>query len=262
MKEITSVQNKLVKELFQLREKSRLRKKTNTFLIEGQREISLAVKGSYEIEKIFFVPDLFSVEQLDELNITAERIAISDEVYSKLALRDSTEGVIALAKGKSISLNELKFDKENPLILIGESIEKPGNVGALLRTADAANIDAVIISEAKSDFYNPNVIRSSVGCVFTNNIVSTTNDELIPWLKEKGIKVFSAALSASKPYTEVDFKGPSAIVVGTEATGLSDKWLNASDQNIIIPMEGEIDSMNVSVSAAIILFEAKRQRKA
>jgi len=262
LKEITSVQNKLVKELFQLREKSRLRKKTNTFLIEGQREISLAVKGSYEIEKIFFVPDLFSVEQLDELNITAERIAISDEVYSKLALRDSTEGVIALAKGKSISLNELKFDKENPLILIGESIEKPGNVGALLRTADAANIDAVIISEAKSDFYNPNVIRSSVGCVFTNNIVSTTNDELIPWLKEKGIKVFSAALSASKPYTEVDFKGPSAIVVGTEATGLSDKWLNASDQNIIIPMEGEIDSMNVSVSAAIILFEAKRQRKA
>jgi len=262
LKEITSIQNKLIKDLVQLREKSRVRKKTNSFLIEGQREISLALKGSYTISKVFFVPSVFSEEKLEEFKFKKEvdLISISEEVYAKIALRDSTEGVIALAQSNLINLSELKFEKKNPIILIAESLEKPGNLGAILRTADAANIDAVILSNGRSDFYNPNVIRSSVGCVFTNKIVSTNNEELIPWLKENNISIYSAALSASKPYTEMDYTSASAIVVGTEATGLSNDWLEASTQNIIIPMEGQIDSMNVSVSAAIILFEAKRQR--
>lgn len=263
MKEITSAQNKIVKELVQLREKSRQRKKRGEFLVEGLREISLAMKGGYQITQIFFVPSVISIEDVGKLvnNNAIDKIIISNDVYSKLALRDSTEGIIALVKSKSHALKDLKFKSDNPLILIAESTEKPGNLGALLRTADAANIDAVIVSNPKSDFYNPNVIRSSVGCVFTTNIASSSNEELIPWLEENNIRIYSAALSASKPYVEVDFKVPSAIVVGTEATGLTEEWLNASTQNIIIPMEGVIDSMNVSVSAAIILFEAKRQRK-
>jgi TrmH family RNA methyltransferase len=143
---------------------------------------------------------------------------------------------------------------------VAEAPEKPGNIGALLRTADAANLDAVFIANPKTDLYNPNIIRSSVGCVFSRKIFLADTPTIIAFLKENGIVLYCAALSASKPYTEVDFKGPSAIVVGTEHCGLSEEWLRDSAQNIIIPMEGAIDSMNVSVSAAILIFEAKRQR--
>ncbi|MEN8137908.1 MAG: RNA methyltransferase [Bacteroidota bacterium] len=263
MKEISSTQNSLIKELIQLKDKSRLRKKKGLFLIEGVRELSLALKGTYEIEKILFLPRIIDVAKIESLfygkNIP-ELITITEEVYKKLAYRDTTEGIVAVGKSKSHDIDSLELKSSNPLILIGEGIEKPGNIGAILRTADAANIDAVIISNPKADLYNPNVIRSSVGCIFTNKVVAGTNEEVISWLKSNKVNVYSAALTASKPYHEVDFTGPTAIVVGTEATGLTGEWLEASTQNIIIPMEGEIDSMNVSVSAAIILFEAKRQR--
>lgn len=186
-------------------------------------------------------------------------VEISDKIYKKLAHRGTTEGILAIAKTKAHNLNELKLS-ENPLILVAENLEKPGNLGALLRTADAANIDAVLLADPKSDTYNPNVIRSSVGCLFTTQIGLGSSDEIISFLKEKKVSINCAALSASKKYVDVDFKVPSAIVVGTESTGLTDKWLKSTDQNIIIPMQGQIDSMNVSVSAAILIFEAKRQR--
>ena len=141
-----------------------------------------------------------------------------------------------------------------------ESIEKPGNIGAMLRTADAANIDAVFIADAKSDLFNPNIIRSSVGCVFTNQIAADSTENIIQYLQSINIKMYSAALQASKRYDTIDFKAPTAIIVGTEATGLSQEWLDQSEENIIIPMQGQIDSMNVSVAAAILIFEAKRQR--
>jgi TrmH family RNA methyltransferase len=260
MKQITSIQNPFIKSLVQLQEKAKARKQTGTFLIEGKREIELAIKGNYEIETILFLPELISEKQVNSLTIKQlNTIEISKEVYQKLAYRDTTEGILAIANTKSLSLSNLKLP-ENPLILVLESIEKPGNIGAMLRTADAANIDAVILANPKSDLYNPNIVRSSVGCLFTNQIASGTTEEVIAFLKEKNINFYSATLQNSNEYHKVDYSTPTALVVGTEATGLTQLWRDESTQNIIIPMQGEIDSMNVSVAAAILLFEAKRQR--
>ena len=260
MKQITSIQNPFIKSLVQLQEKAKLRKQTGTFLIEGLRELSLALKGNYEIETILFLPELIGESQIYKLvNQSTETIEISKEVYQKLAYRDTTEGIIAIAKTKSLLLSDLKLS-ENPLILVAEALEKPGNIGAILRTADAANLDAVIIANPKSDIYNPNVVRSSVGCLFTNNIATGTTSEIIAFLKEKNIRFFSATLQNSIAYHTQDYTLPTALVVGTEATGLSEEWRVAATQNINIPMQGQIDSMNVSVAAAILIFEAKRQR--
>jgi len=261
MKEISSPQNTYIKQLVQLKDKSRERKKTGLFLIEGVREISLAQKGGYELETVLFYPDLLSIEQLNELtNKQINTIEISKEVYQKLAYRDTTEGVLAVSKSKNNQLIDLIFDNENPLILIAEAPEKPGNIGAILRTADAANVDAVIIANPKTDLYNPNIIRSSVGCLFTNQIATGNTSEIIEFLKSRNINIYCAALQASVNYNTQDYTNSTAIVVGTEATGLSDEWLENATQNIIIPMQGEIDSMNVSVAAGILIFEAKRQR--
>lgn len=262
MKQISSLQNPIIKNLVQLQEKSKARKSSKTFLIEGRREISLALIGHFRINTILFCFEFISIKEIQELiknSDNIELIEISKEVYQKLAYRDTTEGLIAVAENKSNQLEDLNL-KENPLILIAESPEKPGNIGALLRTADAANIDAVIIANPKSDLYNPNVIRSSVGCVFTNQIALASSEEVISFLKERNISIYSAILQEAKPYYTQNFTEASAIVVGTEATGLSEIWRKESKQNIIIPMEGAIDSMNVSVAAAILLFEAKRQR--
>jgi TrmH family RNA methyltransferase len=259
LKQITSIQNPLIKSLVLLQEKSKTRKQSGTFLIEGFREISIAIKGGYEIETIFFLPELVSEIEIIKLKKSAELIEISKEVYQKLAYRDTTEGIVAIAKTKSMQLTDLKLSK-NPLILVAEAPEKPGNIGALLRTADAANLDAVIIANPKSDLYNPNIVRSSVGCLFTNQIATGTTTEIIAFLKEQKIKIYSATLQNATSYHTQDYTLPTALVVGTEATGLTEEWRNAASQNIIIPMQGEIDSMNVSVAAAILIFEAKRQR--
>ncbi len=165
-----------------------------------------------------------------------------------------------MAKSKNLSLDHIQLTTKNPLILIAEAPEKPGNIGALLRTADAANVDAVIIANPKTDLYNPNSIRSSVGCLFTNQIAIGTTQDIISFLKKNTINIYCAELQASVDYHTQDYTQATAIVVGTEATGLSADWLTHSTQNIIIPMQGEIDSMNVSVAAGILIFEAKRQR--
>lgn len=261
MKTITSVQNTLIKQLVQLQDKSRERRKTQQFLIEGERELMLCLKGGYEIETILFYPHLFPAEKLN--NSTIKQIIvieISKDVYEKLAYRSTTEGILAIANAKDNSLRNLMFKSEKPLVLVAEAPEKPGNIGALLRTADAANLDAVIIANPKTDLYNPNIIRSSVGCVFTNQIAMAHTTEIIEFLKCNNFQIICASLQDSEPYHLQDFTKPTAIVVGTEATGLSKDWLSNSDQNIIIPMQGEIDSMNVSVAAGILIFEAKRQR--
>jgi TrmH family RNA methyltransferase len=261
MKQITSVQNPFIKSLVQLQEKAKIRKQTGTFLVEGQREIELALKGGYEIESILICPDLAQHSRNSAIQkFELQSIEISKDVYQKLAYRDTTEGIIAVLKTKSLALSNLKLSK-NPLILVGESIEKPGNIGAILRTADAANIDAVIIANPKSDVYNPNIVRSSVGCLFTRQIAVGTTEEVIAYLKSNNINIYSATLQDATSYHSQNFTTPTALVVGTEATGLTEKWRSESTQNIIIPMQGVIDSMNVSVAAAILLFEAKRQRQ-
>lgn len=259
MKQISSIQNPFIKSLVQLHEKAKSRKELGAFLIEGQRELSLAVKGGFEIQTVLFFPELISIETVNKLGHFEDIIEINRAVFEKLAYRDSTEGIIAVAKTKSFSLSELKL-KENPLLLIAEAPEKPGNIGALLRTADAAKLDAVLIANPKGDLYNPNIIRSSVGCLFTNQIGIGTTTEIISYLKENGINFYCATLQNSNRYDQENYLLPTAIVVGTEATGLSEEWRTNATQNIIIPMQGSIDSMNVSVAAAIVLFEAKRQR--
>lgn len=262
-KQISSAQNSLIKELILLKEKSRVRKKSDRFIIEGKREISLALKGNYTIEKILFDPSIISSEIIrDEYNtLDIECIELTSEVYSKITYRSTTEGVTAITQAKRLSLDEIVFNSKNPLILVAEALEKPGNIGAILRTADAANVDAVFIANPKTDMYNPNIIRSSVGCIFTNQIAIGSTEDIISFLKEKRLSIYCAALKEeSEPYHKQNFKNSTAIVVGTEATGLSEEWLQSATKNIIIPMQGTIDSMNVSVAAGILIFEAKRQR--
>ena len=264
MKYISSTQNKLIKEVLLLRDKSRQRRKTGLFVSEGHRELELLLKGGYKVHTLFAAKGIANTEAMEDLISHSvqkpEIIEVSEEVYKKMAYRESTEGIIAMVYSKTHDLDSIRFSDKNPLILIAEAPEKPGNIGALLRTADAANLDAVIIANPKTDLYNPNIIRSGVGCLFTTQVATASTTEILEWLEQLGINVYCAALTASVNYHTVDYNAPSAIVVGTEATGLTDQWLQASTQNIIIPMQGEIDSMNVSVSAAIIIFEAKRQR--
>lgn len=264
MKQITSVQNQIIKDILKLQEKSSLRKKEGLFIIEGIKEIQLAIKGNYQLKSMLYCPQIISQTEFEQLfNINennTDLIEISLDVYQKLAYRTTTEGVLAVAFIKNHQLTDLRFDAKNLLILIAEAPEKPGNIGAILRTADAANLDAVIIANPKTDLYNPNIIRSSVGAIFTNQIAFGTTSEIIEYLKQHEINIYCAELKAAIPYHTVDYTKSCAIVVGTEATGLSDAWLKNADQNIIIPMSGKIDSMNVSVSAAILIFEAKRQR--
>ena len=259
MKQISSVQNPFIKSLVLLQEKAKARKQSGTFLIEGQREISIAIKGGYQIETVLFLPEICTEKEASQLAPTAELIEINKEVFQKLAYRDTTEGILAVAKTKSTLLSDLQLS-QNPLILVAEAPEKPGNIGALLRTADAAHLDAVIIANPKSDLYNPNIVRSSVGCLFTNQIATGTTAEIIAFLKEKNIAMYCATLQNSNGYHLENYTTPTALVVGTEATGLTQEWRDAATQNIIIPMQGEIDSMNVSVAAAVLIFEAKRQR--
>ena len=261
-KTISSIQNPLIKQIVKLQDKARERKKTKSFVIEGLREISLAKAGKYQFEAVLFVPEIIGLSELSYLSKSGEveLIEITKSVYQKIAYRNSTEGVVAIAKIKIHELKQLQLSK-NPLVLIAEAPEKPGNIGAILRTADAANIDAVIIANPTTDLYNPNIIRSSVGCLFTNQIATGSTQEIIHFLQENGIQIFCAALKDDAlTYHTQDFTQPTAIVVGTEATGLSDEWLQNATQNIIIPMKGEIDSMNVSVTTGILVFEAIRQR--
>lgn len=263
-KHISSLQNPEIKRLLQLQEKSRLRKKEGVFVVEGVREIQLAIKGDFKIAGIYFCEDFFPAAGLQEITGILDSpppvTAISVEVYNKIAYRGSTEGIIAILNAKDHSLQNLKLNTKNLLILVAEAPEKPGNIGALLRTADAAGVDAFLIANPRTDLYNPNIIRSSVGGVFTANIGVGTTAEIIEFLNRKKVSIYAAALQASKKYSEIDFTPSSAIVVGTEDKGLSKEWLDNSAQNIIIPMHGAIDSMNVSVAAGILIFEAKRQR--
>lgn len=259
MKQITSVQNPFVKSIVQLQEKAKARKQSGTFLIEGKREIGMAVKGGYDVSDLLFYPEKCTEKEARAIARDALLTEINADVFDKIAYREGSDGLLAIAKSKKLVLNELKLST-NPLILVAEAPEKPGNIGALLRTADAAHLDAVIIANPKGDLYNPNVIRSSVGCLFTNQVATGSTSEVISFLKEKGITFYAATLQDSTEYHLNDYTAPTALVVGTEDAGLTDEWRDAAAKNIRIPMQGEIDSMNVSVAAAVLIFEAKRQR--
>ena len=262
---IDSLKNPLIKEITRIKEKSRWRKKSGQFVVEGRREVEMALKGGFSLDKLYYYSDIIKIDEIHQIiqpySCKAELIEVSKEVYKRIAYREKTEGIVASGPSKEHFLEDLKFSRQNPVILVAESVEKPGNIGALLRTADAAKLDAVIIANPVTDLYNPNIIRSSLGCVFTVSIAQAPNSEVIDYLKSRQIKTYAAELNADKNYSEMDYTSSSAIVVGAESEGLTDEWLDQSDHRVIIPMQGEIDSMNVSVSAAIIIFEALRQRQ-
>ncbi len=265
VKSISSPTNPLIKNIVLLTDKSKARKDSGTFVVEGQREILLAIKGGYHPKTMVFNPTIVSYNQLlamyGNILFETEMVEVTNLVYNKIAYREGTEGVIAIFSYKEQDLANLKLENKNPLILVAEAPEKPGNIGALLRTADAAGVDVFIIANPNTDIFNPNIIRSSVGGVFTNHVVSGTSAEIIAFLQANNIKIYGATLDedAVSCYSQ-QYTGPTAIVVGTESTGLSEAWHAAAYKNIMIPMHGKIDSMNVSVSAAILLFEAVRQR--
>ena len=259
---ITSAQNPRIKNLIHL-QKAKERKEQNVFVLEGSKEYTQAIRHNYQFVAIFVCPDLISEVHFKALsagiNQDAEVYPVSKEVFDKIAYREGSGGIIALARPKSHRLEDFNL-KANPLLLILESVEKPGNLGAILRTADAAGVDAVIVCDPQTDIYNPNVVRSSIGCLFSVPLAICNSNEAIAWLKSKNIAIYCTYLKAAVLYTEVDFVKPSAIVMGTESEGITAKWVAAADRNIIIPMQGSADSMNVSTATAVVVFEACRQR--
>jgi TrmH family RNA methyltransferase len=256
---ITSTHNPKVKSLLSL-EKPRERRRQQLFIIEGKKEIGMAIRAGYKIGNLFYCLDIVPETDLQPLGIDNKfLVPVTQEVFDKMAVRENSGGVIAVAEMKTHRLEDLRLSA-NPLVLVLESVEKPGNLGAILRTSDAAGVDAVIICDPQTDFYNPNVVRSSLGCLFTGQIASASSEETIGWLKKHQLNIYCTYLKAAKPYCDVDFTSPSAIVMGTEATGLSEVWVRNASANIIIPMQGKIDSMNVSTATAVVVFEAVRQR--
>jgi TrmH family RNA methyltransferase len=256
---ITSTQNPRIKNILKL-DKARERREQNLFVIEGGREISLAIAGGYTFHSLYVCDELLSIEGrslVKKLPVPAE--SISRTVFEKIAYRGQSDGIIAIAIPKQLQLSGIRLS-EKPFIIVLEAVEKPGNLGAILRTADAARTDAVIVCDPQTDIYNPNTIRSSIGCVFTQQVITCTSEEALQWMKQSGIRVHAAELTASEWYHQADFTQPSAIVMGTEAEGLTGFWLDHADNRIKIPMRGRIDSLNVSVSTAIMTFEAMRQR--
>ena len=254
---ISSLQNQKVKQLVLLQQKSSERRQSDLFVVEGLRELRHCVSKGYEIESLFFCQQLLT-EQIDDLR--AEQIyEVTPQVYEKIAYRGSTEGVMAVMRMKHLRLEDLQL-REQPLIVVLESVEKPGNLGAVLRSADAAGADAVVVCDPLTDLYNPNLIRASIGALFTVPTVATDSATCIQFLKQRGIRILTAQLQDSELYYDTDMRCGTAIVMGTEATGLINLWREAADAHIRIPMCGRLDSLNVSVSAAILLFEAVRQR--
>lgn len=256
---ITSVQNSRIKNLVAL-QKPRNRRESGLFVIEGVRELKQAISGGYEIVSLFYCDEIAGENPLlADLSDGTEMNNVSKRVYEAVTYRGSTEGILGVSKMKYLDLSCLKLHG-NPLLLVIESPEKPGNLGAILRTADAAGITGVIVCDSKTDIYNPNVIRSSLGCLFTVNIAVTDSSAAIDWLKNNGLGIHVTSPEAPRLYYETDYRIPSAIVMGSESSGISGKWRMQADSIIKIPMKGKVDSMNLSVAAAIIVFEAVRQR--
>ena len=257
---ITSTQNAKVKNVVALQQKSAQRRKEGLFVVEGRRELMHCVEAGYEIAECFVLDKLADLADLAPLGSLESLVSlVSPQVYEKMAYRGSTEGVIAVVRERQRSLDDLQLSA-SPLIMVLERVEKPGNLGAVLRSADAAKADAVIICDPLTDLYNPNLLRSSIGAIFSVPCVACSSEDCIAFLKARGIQILTAQLQDSSLYYDTDMLRGTAIVMGTESTGLTEVWRQAADAHIRIPMLGQLDSLNVSVSAAILLFEAVRQR--
>jgi TrmH family RNA methyltransferase len=259
MIKIESLQNEKIKKIIRLRKPSE-RREAGLIMVEGKKEIEMALAGSWEIQEFYFCPELN--KEKNDLKISEEKmIEVSREVFQKISYRDTPDGFLATALIKTLKHENIKT-KKVALIIILESVEKPGNLGAILRTADAVGADAVIINDSQTDIFNPNVIRASRGTIFTVPLAIASMKETQEWLKKNKIKSFAATGKAKKDYTKINFKKSCAIVLGSEDKGLSEEWLSGADELVKISMNGKIDSLNVSVAGAVMAFEARRQRAA
>ena len=275
---ITSAQNPKIKNLLLLQEKSKARREQGLFVVEGRRELEHCLEAGFRVRTLFVCPELAGPTP-EGVNLPGAKkkvdapgrftpsgdipllIEIPEALYRKVAYRESTEGIIAEVERRDIGLEDLELS-EHPLVVVLESVEKPGNLGAVLRSADAARADAVVVCDPLTDLWNPNLIRASLGGIFTVPTVCTTSEEAIAWLRARGIRILTAQLQDSSWYYDTDMTGGTALVMGTESTGLTQIWRDAADAHIRIPMLGRLDSLNVSVSTAILLLEAVRQRHA
>lgn len=267
--EITSPQNPRVKDAVRLRDR-RHREKQGRILIDGARELRRAIDAGVNLLEFFVCAPLCQSDDarrlLAKLPQGAEVLHVSPTVFEKLAFGQRTEGVLGVAEMPRPTLSQLDNSRELtapgavPFIAVLEGVEKPGNVGAVFRTADAAGLSAVIVADGRTDLYNPNAIRASLGTIFTMPTREATSDETLTWLRERRIKIFVARVDGAVPYTAVDYRGPTAIVLGSEAAGLSPVWSGSDVTAVRLPMLGAADSLNVSVTAAVLFYEALRQR--
>lgn len=262
---ITSLQNPRLKEVVRL-QKRPYRDERGLVVVEGYREVKRMLDNGRKPTALFFCPAFYQGVNEPEIvrrcaEAGADLFECSAEAFQKIAYRDRPEGLIALTEQLHLRLQDLSVP-ERPLLLIAEAIEKPGNLGSLLRSADAAGAHAVIVCDRCTDIHNPNVVRSSIGTLFSLPVVEASTEETIPWLRTRRIQIVAATPHASREYTECDMTQGIAIVVGTEKFGLSDRWLNEADDHVRIPMFGQADSLNVAAATTILLYEAVRQRRA
>ncbi len=255
--QIESAQNPKIRNLLKLQEKSRERKNQGLFVVEGIQENQLALESGFDANEFFICDSIFN----SEIQLASKKIFnVTPALFEKVAYRGTTGGIIGIYKSQKKDLDSVKLS-EKPLIVILESVEKPGNLGAVLRTCDGAGVDLLLICDPLVDFYNPNVIRSSVGTIFTNQVISAEKEEVVNWLRKEKIQIISTFLrEETKSLYDVDFSKPTAIVLGTEAFGLTEFWAENSDVLVKIPMNGKVDSLNVSNAAAICIYEAVRQK--
>lgn len=266
MDKITSLQNPQVKYLVKLRQK-RARDQNKEYLIEGYRELLRAFEGKASFQTLYICPSLFLGENEQNLIDAIEKsgstiIECDPHVFERISYRDRPDGLVALAKQSPLSLEDLTLKNKIPFVVLAVQIEKPGNLGTILRSADAVGADAVVVVDQVTDIYNPNVVRASVGTLFTQPVIQVSSKEVYEWLQKHQIQIVASSPDAKRNYTDADFQKPTAILVGSEQYGLSDHWFEWADESVSIPMKGAADSLNAATSTTVLLYEVLRQRKA
>jgi RNA methyltransferase, TrmH family len=257
MLDITSLQNPRVKQIVKLRDDKKQRQQDGLMLVEGYDEIFLALEAGHMPQTVLRAPDLNRRQMQDT---GAETLTVSPAVFEKMSQRENPDGWLAVFPISRVSLEDLKLGI-SPLIIVAEAIEKPGNLGAILRTADAARVDAVLVCDPRVDAYSPNVVRASRGTIFTVPVVETKSSQALLYLQQRGIQTLAATPSAEVEYTRLDLRGPLAVAVGTEDQGLSNLWMDHADTRVKIPLLGKVNSLNVSIATALIVYEVMRQRQ-
>lgn len=265
IEEISSLQNPKIKAALALMDR-RDRDREKLFLIEGFRELSRAKQGNVGILQVFFCKELFLGDNEPALLASlaskgAKLYSCSEKVLRKISYRDRPDGLIAIARQMDTNLDHFPLKETPPFLLVAEGIEKPGNLGTILRSCDAVGVDGVILCDRCTDLFNPNVVRASVGTLFTQPVVEAEGQQLLAWLRRKGIQIVAATPHATEEFTDVDLTGPIAILVGTEQLGLSSLWMESADIAVKIPMRGQADSLNVATATTLLLYEVLRQRK-